>query len=196
MLQTTRSEEERVSRNAMYQFSRAIYRELAPRIVAPPPARLPQAATTNAVLRACEAVVTRTGHRPPLLRASRTHAVLRHPQLLPDVRQQHVHQVVCRYVGYAQEFLGEHPHEGYAAVSGAAAAVPRDDPQGHRLPARAPAPQRLLPVPPAPRRHRGSGARGSLRVLVGAHPRSADALPRQLPRDLPSRVSARRSALA
>ena len=38
----------------------------------------------------------------------------------PMSAQEHVHQVVCRYVGYAQQFLAEHPHEGYAAVSGAA----------------------------------------------------------------------------
>ena len=38
----------------------------------------------------------------------------------PMSAQEHVHQVVCRYVDYAEQFLVEHPHEGYAAVSGAA----------------------------------------------------------------------------
>ena len=33
--------------------------------------------------------------------------------------QKQVHHVVRRYVGYAQRFLSEHPHEGYAAVNGA-----------------------------------------------------------------------------
>jgi hypothetical protein len=102
----------------MYQFSRAIYRELAPRIAAPPPG-----ATVNsnhsAVLRACEEVITRLAtDRHYFARPSRT--------LFCDIRsyfpmseQAHVHHIVTRYVGYAQQFLAEHPHEGYTAVSGA-----------------------------------------------------------------------------
>jgi hypothetical protein len=71
------------------------------------------------VLRACEQVVKRmaTDHHY-FARPERT--------LFYDIRnyftmhdQEHVHEVVCRYVGYAQQFLVEHPHEGYAAVSGA-----------------------------------------------------------------------------
>jgi hypothetical protein len=101
----------------MYQFSRGIYRELAPRILAPAPGAR---ATANhaAVLRACEAVVKRMaidGYH--FARPART--------LFYDIRnyfpmsaQEHVHQVVCRYVEYAQRYLAEHPHEGYAAVSG------------------------------------------------------------------------------
>jgi hypothetical protein len=102
----------------MYQFSRAIYRELAPRISAPPVATT---ATTNhcAVLRACEDVITRMAtDRHYFARPART--------LFCDIRsyfpmseQAHVHHVVTRYVGYAQQFLAEHPHEGYTAVSGA-----------------------------------------------------------------------------
>ena len=42
----------------MYQFSRAIYRELAPQILPAPPGQ-PESANHTAVLRACEAVVTR-----------------------------------------------------------------------------------------------------------------------------------------
>jgi hypothetical protein len=103
----------------MYQFSRAIYRELAPRILAPP---LRAGAMSNhaSVLRACEAVVKRMttdGHH--FARPART--------LFYDIRsyfpmsaQEHVHQVVCRYVDYAQRFLDEHPHEAYTAVSGIA----------------------------------------------------------------------------
>jgi hypothetical protein len=30
--------------------------------------------------------------------------------------QGHVHRVISRYVGYAELFLAEHPHEGYTAV--------------------------------------------------------------------------------
>jgi hypothetical protein len=102
----------------MYQFSRAIYRELSPGIVAPPPGA---EANSNheAVLRACEAVVKRMAtDRHHFARPART--------LFCDVRnyfpmsaQEHVHEVVCRYIGYAQQFLDEHPHEGYTAVSGA-----------------------------------------------------------------------------
>jgi len=103
----------------MYQFSRAIYRELAPYIVDPPPGASP---TTNdaAVLRACEKVIERMAtDRHHFARPART--------LFYDIRgyfrmsdQEHVHQVVCRYVDYAQQYLDEHPIEGYAAVSGAA----------------------------------------------------------------------------
>jgi hypothetical protein len=102
----------------MYQFSRAIYRELAPHILAPPPGA---DATSNqaAVLRACEAVIERMAtDRHYFARPART--------LFYDIRnnfpmfaQEHVHQVVWRYVDYAQRFLTAHPHEGYAAVSGA-----------------------------------------------------------------------------
>ena len=76
-------------------------------------------ATTTAVLRACEAVIKRMAiDRHYFARPART--------LFCDIRsyfpmsaQQHVHQVVCRYIDYAEQFLVEHPHEGYAAVSGA-----------------------------------------------------------------------------
>lgn len=102
----------------MYQFSRAIYRELAAEILEPP---LGVPASTNhaAVLRACEQVVTRLAtDRHYFARPART--------LFCDIRsyfpmwaQAHVHSVVTRYMGYAQKFLIEHPHEGYTAVSGA-----------------------------------------------------------------------------
>jgi hypothetical protein len=102
----------------MYQFSRAIYRELAPHIIAPGPGA-PAARNHAAVLRACEAVVTRLAtDRHYFARPART--------LFWDIRayfpmsaQSHVHQVVNRYVDYAQQFVATHPTEGYAAVSGA-----------------------------------------------------------------------------
>jgi hypothetical protein len=102
----------------MYQFSRAIYRELAPQIVAPAPG---VRATSNheAVLHACEAVMTRLAtDRHYFARPART--------LFCDIRnyfpmssQSHVHNVVSRYVRYAELFVAEHPQEGYTAVCGA-----------------------------------------------------------------------------
>jgi hypothetical protein len=102
----------------MYQFSRAIYRELAPHIL-PPPAGAPSTSNHTAVLHACESAITRLAtDRHYFARPART--------LFFDVRnyfpmsvQGHVHNVICRYVEYAQTFLTEHPHEGYTAVSGA-----------------------------------------------------------------------------
>ena len=102
----------------MYQFSRAIYRELAPHI-APPSPGAGAISNHTAVLRACEAVVERMAiDRHYFARPGRT--------LFCDIRnyfpmsaQQHVHQVVSRYVDYAEQFLAAHPQEGYAAVSGA-----------------------------------------------------------------------------
>ncbi|MGA2320615.1 MAG: hypothetical protein ABSG95_07710 [Solirubrobacteraceae bacterium] len=102
----------------MYQFSRAIYRELAPRIVTPA-AGTSSAADHAAVLGACEEVITRLAtDRHYFARPART--------LFCDIRnyfamsdQAQVHRIVCRYVDYAQRFLAEHPHEGYTAVSGA-----------------------------------------------------------------------------
>ena len=77
------------------------------------------AANHAAVLRACEAVVTRMAiDRHYFARPERT--------LFCDIRgyfpmsaQARVHLVVARYVELAQQFLTEHPHEGYTAVSGA-----------------------------------------------------------------------------
>ena len=102
----------------MYQFSRAIYRELSPRIQPPPPG-FPATSNHAAVLRACEDVISRLatdGHY--FARPART--------LFCDIRnyfpmaaQGDVHRIVTRYIGFAQQFLAEHPHEGYTAVSGA-----------------------------------------------------------------------------
>jgi hypothetical protein len=102
----------------MYQFSRAIYRELAPQILDAPPGCAPEA-NHAAVLRACEAVVTRMAiDRHYFARPERT--------LFCDIRsyfpmsaQEHVLRVVGQYLSYAERFLAEHPLEGYTAVSGA-----------------------------------------------------------------------------
>lgn len=101
----------------MYQFSRAIYRELTPHINPPKPG-----ASANAnhehVLRACEAAVERLAtDRHYFAHPART--------LFCDIRsyfpmrtQKHVHQVVSLYLGLAQRFLAENPLAGYAAISG------------------------------------------------------------------------------
>ncbi|MGH2865326.1 MAG: hypothetical protein ACRDJX_08780 [Solirubrobacteraceae bacterium] len=103
----------------MYQFSRAIYRELAPQIVAPPPGA-PASANHTAVLRACEEVITRLAtDRHYFARPART-LFLDIRSFFPMAAQAHVHLVVTRYMDFAQAFLAEHPHEGYTAVSGAA----------------------------------------------------------------------------
>jgi hypothetical protein len=102
----------------MYQFSRAIYRELAPQIVAAAPGA-PAASNHAAVLAACEAVITRMAiDRHYFARPERT--------LFADIRgffpmsaQARVHMVVARYLSLAEQYLKEHPHEGYTAVSGA-----------------------------------------------------------------------------
>src|SRR6476619_7701429 len=102
----------------MYQFSLAIYRELAPHITEAP-SGASTASNHAAVLRACEAVVTRLAtDRHYFARPARA--------LFADIRnyfpmsaQSHVHQVVSRYLQYAQAYIAVHPHEGYAPVSGA-----------------------------------------------------------------------------
>src|SRR5204863_5086169 len=102
----------------MYQFSRAIYRELAPHI-SEAPAGTSAESNHAAVLHACEAVIKRLAtDRHYFAHPART--------LFCDIRsyfpmssQSHVHRVVSRYIGAAQEFVTQHPLEGYAAVSGA-----------------------------------------------------------------------------
>jgi hypothetical protein len=102
----------------MYQFSRAIYRRLAPDIVAPP-LGAPPASNHEAVLKACEEVVTRLAvDRHYFARPERT-LFCQIRTYFPMASQAHVHRVVARYMGFAQQFLIEHPHEGYTAVSGA-----------------------------------------------------------------------------
>jgi hypothetical protein len=103
---------------AVYQFSRAIYRELAPQIVAPP-AGVRASINHEHVLRACEVVVERLAtDRHSFARPART-LFCEIRNYFPMSAQEHVHQVVFRYLDYAQQFLDAHPQEGYAAVSGA-----------------------------------------------------------------------------
>ncbi len=92
----------------MYQFSRAIYRELSPRIDTSQ-ARDGQAA----VLHACESTIERlVSDRHYFARPART--------LFNDIRlffpiadQQRVWQVVSVYVAAAQDWLAKQPQHGY-----------------------------------------------------------------------------------
>ncbi|HEY2283198.1 MAG TPA: hypothetical protein VGH60_06565 [Solirubrobacteraceae bacterium] len=103
----------------MYQFSRAIYRELSPHIL--PPAHGENASANHErVLHACEAVVER-------MATDRHYFAYPARTLYCDIRshfamseQGHVHRVVNRYIGYAQRFLVENPVAAYTAVSGQA----------------------------------------------------------------------------
>jgi hypothetical protein len=109
----------------MYQFSRAIYRELAPYIAAPKPgsagpaSESMSAASSNHehVLRACEATIERMAtDRHYFANPART--------LFADIRvyfpmnaQAYVHKVVFRYIGLAQRYLQENPRAAHAAIS-------------------------------------------------------------------------------
>ncbi len=101
----------------MYQFSRAIYRELAPHILTPPP-DAPANVNHEEVLRSCEAVVKR-------MATDRHHFAHPARTLFCDIRnhfamseQGHVQQAVARYIGYADWYLAENPVAAYTAVSG------------------------------------------------------------------------------
>ncbi|HXC23596.1 MAG TPA: hypothetical protein VNU28_03340 [Solirubrobacteraceae bacterium] len=99
----------------MYQFSRAIYRELAPYITE----SRPDAGDSShrQVLEACESAMERLAtDRHYFAKPART--------LFCDIRtyfpmsaQERVLQTVCCYVGLAQRFLNEHPVEAHAAVT-------------------------------------------------------------------------------
>jgi hypothetical protein len=118
LLDHQRSQQKEGEENTMYQFSRAIYRELAPHIQPPPPGSPPMG-NHAAVLAACEAVITRLAtDRHYFARPTRT-LFLDIRNYFPMSAQSHVHRVVSRYMGYAQMYLAAHPHEGYTLVSGA-----------------------------------------------------------------------------
>jgi hypothetical protein len=100
----------------MYQYSRAIYRDLAPYIAE---SKVDAGGATNHehVLRACEAAIERLAtDRHYFAKPART--------LFCDIRtyfpmsqQARVLSTVNLYVGLAQEFLAENPFEGHAAIS-------------------------------------------------------------------------------
>lgn len=101
----------------MYQFSRAIYRELAPHLAEPRPGE-GLLHSHRQVLRACESTVERLAtDRYYFSKPART--------LFADIRiyfpmsaQEKVYEVVCRYIGLAQRYLSENPVAAYMAVSG------------------------------------------------------------------------------
>ncbi|MGH2902840.1 MAG: hypothetical protein ACRDK7_04550 [Solirubrobacteraceae bacterium] len=102
----------------MYQFSRAIYRELAPHLLATKP-DVAVNANQEHLLAACEAVVERMAvERLYFARPERTlFCDIR--SMFPMSQQGHVHHVVARYIALAQQFLIENPLAGYASISGA-----------------------------------------------------------------------------
>jgi hypothetical protein len=109
----------------MYQFSRAIYRELAPYIATPKPgsatatagSATPESGGHAQVLHACEAAIERMAtDRHYFAHPART--------LFCDIRmhfpmqaQAHVHKVVFQYIGLAQRYLEENPRAAHAAIS-------------------------------------------------------------------------------
>ena len=133
----------------MYQFSRSIYRELAPRI----------STTTNAscaskqqILSACEGTMRR-------LLTDRRYFARPTKALFTELRghfpiseQLFVFQVVDRNVKLAIRYLDEVPAE--RARPARRAGVQGPHATGHALPARAAAGPRLLPLPQAPRGRR------------------------------------------
>ncbi len=96
----------------MYQFSRAIYRELLPHITARRPGSS-EGQNREHVLRACEAAVERLAtDRHYFARPARSlFAEIR--SYFPMGSQERVYQVISCYLDYAQRFLAEHPFAGF-----------------------------------------------------------------------------------
>jgi hypothetical protein len=106
----------------MYQFSRAIYRELVPyQNDSRPGAAAHDAASCSnqeQLLHKCEAAIER-------LATDRYYFARPARSLFCDIRgyfpmnaQERVYQVVTRYMGLAQQYLEENPMAAYTAVSG------------------------------------------------------------------------------
>jgi hypothetical protein len=99
----------------MYQFSRAIYRQVAEFIVEPGDQRPGDSTNHERVLRACEAAVERLAYdRHYFARPARS--------LFCDIRvyfpmahQQRVYAVISRYLEWADEFLSRQPRTGFDA---------------------------------------------------------------------------------
>ena len=102
----------------MYQFSRAIYRELAPHLLAP---KAGVTANANHEHRPAAPVRRSSSGWPSNASTSRApsarcSAISAH--CFPMSEQGHVHHVVARYIGLAQQFLIENPLAGYASICG------------------------------------------------------------------------------
>jgi hypothetical protein len=97
----------------MYQFSRAIYRQVAGDILEDEEGCLGHATNHERVLRACESAVERLAYdRHYFARPART--------LFNDIRvyfpmasQERVYAVIRRYLSWADEFLSRQPKTGY-----------------------------------------------------------------------------------
>jgi len=102
----------------MYQFSRAIYRELSPLLKEPPSGTAPDAYRV-VLLRDCEQAVTR-------MATDSLHFAHPAKSLFCDVRtyfpmavQARVLAVIEHYIDLAQRFLAANPHEAFSAISDA-----------------------------------------------------------------------------
>ena len=142
----------------MYQFSRAIYRELARDIDG-----RPRPARGDAHEHVCGRV-----RRPSSGSSTDRHYFARPSRtLFNDIRVYFPMRAQPRVwrgrrsatSTLRDEYLQRQPRHRPRRQR-PAAAVPRDDAPRHAVPARPAPPQRLLPVAPAPRRDRGAGARG------------------------------------
>jgi hypothetical protein len=106
---------------AMYQISRAIYRELAPYVESPRPGEPGSAGTKHAeLLRACEAVIERLGKEPYNFSDPARTLFYDIRTYFPMNAQERVHRVVFCYMEIARRFVNEHPLLGYEAVAGEA----------------------------------------------------------------------------
>ncbi len=100
----------------MYQFSRAIYRELAPYITERRP-NVPTASNHKQVLDACEAALERLAtDRHYFAKPARTlfNDIRTH---FPMTAQERVLQTVVHYIGLAQRFLMENPAAAHATFT-------------------------------------------------------------------------------
>jgi hypothetical protein len=98
----------------MYQFSRAIYRELAGDILEEPVPQHDGAVTNHErVLRACEAAVHRLATDRHYF-AKPTKTLFRDIRIyFPMSAQRRVYCVVDRYIAFAREYLAAQPLNGY-----------------------------------------------------------------------------------
>ena len=98
----------------MYQFSRAIYRELAGEILEEPVQQLNGCGNNHErVLRACEAAIHRLATDRHYF-AKPTKTLFRDIRIyFPMSAQRRVYCVVDRYITFAQEFLATQPLTGY-----------------------------------------------------------------------------------
>ena len=97
----------------MYQFSRSIYRELAPDIL-DDPIRRPRRTNHERVLRAMRGRDLPPRDRSPLLRATVADAVQRHPRSTSRcASQDHVYRVVDRYMTFARKWFEAQTTGGY-----------------------------------------------------------------------------------